>query len=90
MLAHMRTTMNLPDALFAEVKARAHEEGRTVTSVVEAALRDYIDRSLSARSREPWVLPRWDGGPPRIDLEDKDAMYEAMYGEEDARYRADR
>ncbi len=39
MLVCMRTTLNLPDALAQEAKARAEAEGRTLTSLVEEGLR---------------------------------------------------
>lgn len=44
MLRHMRTTMNLPDDLYRAARVRAAEEGRTVTSLLEEALRSLLDR----------------------------------------------
>lgn len=79
--------MNLPDALFAEVRGRARAEGRTVTSVVEEALRDYIERATTTRSASV-RLTTWDlGGPSLVDLQDKAALYEVLHGEEDELYR---
>lgn len=43
MLLHMRTTLNLPDELYRSARVRAAEEGRTVTSVMEEALRAYLE-----------------------------------------------
>lgn len=43
MLLHMRTTLNLPDELYRSARVRAAEEGRTITSVMEEALRAYLD-----------------------------------------------
>src|SRR5512135_3355652 len=39
MLTHMRTTILLPDALYRDTKAAASSSGRTVTSLIEEALR---------------------------------------------------
>lgn len=38
----MRTTLVLPDDLYREVKATAAVQGRTVTSVVEESLREFL------------------------------------------------
>lgn len=54
MLSHMRTTLNLHDDLYRAVKVRAATDGRTVTSVVEEALRTLLDEHLV--EPEPFVL----------------------------------
>jgi hypothetical protein len=63
MFQHMkRTTLILDPALYAELRRRAAAEGRTLTDVVERALR----AGLSARAggRRPRVtLPSYDLGP---------------------------
>ena len=43
MLLHIRTTMNLPDELYRSARVRAAIDGRTVTSVMEEALRAYLE-----------------------------------------------
>lgn len=43
MLLCMRTTVNLPDELYRAVRVRAAQEGRTVTSLLEEALRKALD-----------------------------------------------
>jgi plasmid stability protein len=50
----MRTTLNLPDELYRAVKVRAASDGRTVTSVVEEALRTLLAEHLAAP--KPFVL----------------------------------
>ena len=59
--------MNLPDALMAQVKQRASDEGRTVTSVVEQALWELIQRQKEPQDRHA-DLPVWDGGGPVVDV----------------------
>jgi plasmid stability protein len=76
MLVRMRTTMNLPDGLMDEVRNRARDSGRTVTSVVEEALRAFLDREPEPDPDfEP--LPTWGtpGGRMLVDLEDKEALW---------------
>lgn len=52
----MRTTLVLPDDLYREVKATAALQGRTVTSLLEECLRDYVS-SRGAPAQLP-PLPR--------------------------------
>lgn len=79
----MRTTLMLPDDLYREVKRLAADSGRTVTSVVEEALRAAV-----ARHRDDGARP---GGPafrvaavgsgglqPGIDLTDSATLLDAM------------
>jgi hypothetical protein len=79
MLICMRTTINLPDALAEAAKAKAADEGRTFTSVVEEGLRSVIDAG-SAPPTAPARLPVTGrpGGRPLIDLLDHDALWEAL------------
>lgn len=51
MLTHMRTTMNLPDDLYRSARVRAAEEGRTVTSVMEEALRSFLEKHAPKPTR---------------------------------------
>ena len=63
MLLHMkRTTLVLDPALHAALKARAAAEGRTLTDVVERALR--LGLEVRPPTRRPRVaLPSYDLGP---------------------------
>jgi hypothetical protein len=63
MLSHMkRTTLILDPGLYAELRRRAAAEGRTLTDVVERALR--LGLATRAPSRRPRVaLPSYDLGP---------------------------
>lgn len=78
MLVCMRTTVNLPDALFLAIKARAIQEGRTVTSLLEEALGDLLIKERRTHSRP--ALPS-DGEPHGrllVDLLDKEALAAAL------------
>ncbi len=78
MLVCMRTSMNLPDALLAAAKQRAARDGRTVTSLVEEALRDLLDRHPSRMTVEP--LPTYAAPDSRllVDIVDREALYAAL------------
>jgi plasmid stability protein len=75
----VRTTVDLPDDLIAEAKARAAREGRTLSEVVADAVRTSFARS-SASERRPVVLPTFKGRglQPGVDLDDTAALLEVM------------
>jgi hypothetical protein len=79
MVVFMKTTMNLPDALLGEVKRRAAVDGRTVTSVMEEALRAYLERPTVDHERVS--LPTWSGGSQDgylVDITDRDALWDRL------------
>ncbi|SDV00231.1 CopG-like RHH_1 or ribbon-helix-helix domain-containing protein, RHH_5 [Microlunatus sagamiharensis] len=77
MLMCVRTTVNLPDELYGEVRRRAADEGRTVTSFLEQALRDALARH-EAGDKPPFVVRpfRGDGVMPGVDLTSNAALLE--------------
>ncbi len=60
MLTHMRTTIDIPDALLTRARERAHAEGRTLRSVVTEALRGALDGPSGGRVEE-FELPTYGG-----------------------------
>jgi plasmid stability protein len=76
MLRHMRTSMNLPDSLLEAARERAAAEGRSVTSLMEEALRRLLEERRASVS--PPSLPTWKGGRLLVDLEDKDVLWEIL------------
>ena len=82
MLICMRTSINLPDALLTEAKARAAAQGRTLTSLIEEGLRSVLeDRATDGQPLEP--LPAF--GDPNskflIDITDREALWQALDAE---------
>jgi len=74
--------MNLPDALLTEAKQRATAEGRTLTSLVEEALRARLN-DLPRRISDTEALPSWAGDSAEghlVDLADKQALWDALDG----------
>ncbi|WP_235933945.1 ribbon-helix-helix protein, CopG family [Paramicrobacterium chengjingii] len=72
----MKTTMNLPDALMAELKKRAADENRTVTSIVEESLRRHLETERLPQHR--CALPTWRSGGYHIDVDDKNAVWDVL------------
>lgn len=67
MLSHMkRTTLQLESALYVELRRRAASEGRTLTEVVERALRAGLEAGPGGR-RTRVALPSYDLGPFLVD-----------------------
>ena len=63
MLIHMkRTTLQIDTALYAELRRRAAGEGRTLTEVLEHALRAGLAAPRDAK-RPRVALPSYDLGP---------------------------
>jgi hypothetical protein len=68
----MRTTARLDDVLLREAKRAANETGRTLTQVIEDALRESLARRKGPKAIQKVVLPTFkgDGLMPGVDLDD--------------------
>jgi hypothetical protein len=77
----VRTTIDVPDDLLAEAKARAAREGRTLSAVVGDALRGAFARADESR-RAPVRLTtfRGEGVRPGVDLDDGAALLDLLDG----------
>jgi hypothetical protein len=75
----VRTTINLDDALLAEAKQVAARTGRTLTAVVEDALRQSLHRRHQT-TRQAIDLPVFgEGGTqPGVDLDDSAALLDLI------------
>ena len=73
MVTHMKTTLELPDALFDELKATAHRSGVPMRSVVEDALRRELERRR--QPPPPFVLVDAGVGGKGIRLELADRSF---------------
>ena len=74
----MKTTLNLDEALAARLKREAARQGRTMSELVEAALR-LLFRSPKRTTDLP-ELPSFDSGGALVDAADRASLYEAMEG----------
>jgi hypothetical protein len=76
----MRTTIRLDDGLLADAKALAARSGRTLTAVIEDALREALARSRGrSRTRDVLPLSSHSGGlQPGVDLDDTAALLDLM------------
>jgi hypothetical protein len=76
----MRTTIRLNEKLLAEAKKYAAESGRTLTSVLEDALRETLARRRVRLKAKPVRLRtvKGDGVRPGVDLDDSASLLESM------------
>ncbi|HEX9892204.1 MAG TPA: ribbon-helix-helix protein, CopG family [Actinomycetota bacterium] len=82
-----RTTIRLDDQLLAEAKQLAARTGRTLTSVIEDALRQTLARGKQVRTTKPPELPTFkgDGLQPGVDLDDSAGLLDIMEAGRDPR-----
>lgn len=76
------SSTDIDDRLLIEVKTIAAASGRTLTAVVEDALRESVARRRAVTRVDRVELPTHRGGgvQPGIDLDDTAALLEAMDG----------
>lgn len=75
-----RTTIRLDEHLLREAKKLAAESGRTLTAVIEDALRAALMRRTSAANEKKWEFPTFDMGAPLpgVDINNSAALLELM------------
>ena len=77
---HMKTTVEIPDALFIAAKKRAAEERTTLRQILERSLRRELGRRMRQRTTPARHPIRWvtvDGGLPEgLNVADRAAMHE--------------
>jgi hypothetical protein len=80
MLSPMRTTIRLDEDLLARAKILATRTGRSLTKVIEDALRAALAQSRPRRRSAKIELPTSGSGGlrPGIDLDDSASLLEAM------------
>lgn len=82
----MRTTIRLDDDLLAEVRLVAARSGKTMTAVIEDALREMLARRQPMGERLPVKLTTVTGHglQPGVDLDDSAALLYIMEESDDS------
>jgi hypothetical protein len=85
-LMRMRTTVRLDPHLLAEAKRVAASSGRTLTSVIDDALRESLGRRRESPKVSRGKLPtfRGQGLRPGVNLDDSAALLELMESDRDS------
>lgn len=79
MVFHMKTTLNIDDTVMSQLKREAARQRRTMSELVEAALRSFFRSTKKTAKLAP--LPTFHGGGGQVDIADRDALYDAMEGD---------
>jgi hypothetical protein len=78
MVFHMKTTLVIDDTVLERLRREAARQGRTISELVEAALRSFLERGPARGPLPP--LPSFHGGGALVDIADREALYQAMEG----------
>jgi hypothetical protein len=78
MVCQMKTTLNIDATVMAQLKREAARQRRTMSELVETALRLLLQTQKSRHPIPP--LPSFKGGEFLVDIADRDALYQTMEG----------
>ena len=78
MVLHMKTTLNIDDGVMLRLRREAARTGRTMSELVETALRGLLQAKPAAVELRP--LPSFTSGGALVDVADREALYRAMEG----------
>jgi hypothetical protein len=78
MVFHMKTTLNIDKTVMTQLKQEAARQGRTMSELVETALRMLFQSRKRRGGIEP--LPTFRSGGATVDIADREALYHAMEG----------
>jgi hypothetical protein len=73
----MKTTLNISDVTMRELKQAAARQGKTLSELVEAAIRGLLRTQDSAPPDLP-PLPDFRSGGARVDVANREVLYEVM------------
>ncbi len=76
MVFHMKTTLNIDDQVMARLREESARQGKTITEIVESALRLLLRQQKSKKTLQK--LPSFDGGIPRVNIANREALYDLM------------
>lgn len=81
----MRTTIRIDEQLLEEAKKLAIQQKKSLTSVIEDALRESLSRKRGGGQRAPVHLITFDGKGtlPGVDLDDTAALLDLMESSND-------
>ena len=80
MVNHLKTTLNIDDTVMARLRRESVRQGRTMSELVEAALRLLFQSGKRKAKPKLRPLPSFRSGGYFVDIADRDALYDAMEG----------
>lgn len=76
MVSHMKTTLQIDDVIMSRLRREAARSGRTMSELVETAIRRLLASAPETTQLEP--LPTFRSGGALVDVADRDALYRVM------------
>jgi len=76
MVFHMKTTLAINDVAMRAIKQEAVRRGTTMSKLVEVALTAFF--RPTGRQRDLPPLPEYRSGGARVDIADRNRLYEVM------------
>ena len=76
MVSHMKTTLNISDVTMGQLKSEAVRQGRTMSELVESALRMLLAKPEPPQALPP--LPKFSSGGSRVNVANREALYDVM------------
>ncbi len=76
MVSHMKTTLNIDDQVMKRLRREAARLDTTMSELVETALRRLLTPQHSAVPLPP--LPTFHAGRTRVDVANRDTLYDQM------------
>jgi hypothetical protein len=76
MFFHMKTTLHISDPIMKQLKTESARTGKTMSELVETALRELFGKGSQSGELPP--LPSFRGGKPKANLADRDSLYTVM------------
>jgi hypothetical protein len=75
----MKTTLNIDDTVMRRLRREAARQGKTMSELVESALRLFFRVSRRKPPELP-ELPVFESGGALVDVADRESLYRAMEG----------
>ena len=80
MVNHLKTTLNIDDTVMARLRRESVRQGRTMSELVEAALRLLFQSGKRKSKPKLRPLPTFRSGGYLVDIADRNALYDVMEG----------
>jgi len=78
MVCHTKTTLQIDETVMARLRQEAARQRKTMSELVEAGLRLLFQQAKERKKKQLPRLPTWHGGKPRVDIADRNALYDLM------------
>jgi Ribbon-helix-helix protein, copG family len=87
MVFHMKTTLNIDDTVMGRLRREAARQGKTMSELVEAALRLLFHSNRQTKKKKLRPLPTFHGGAPLIDISNREELYDLFDRDRNDLYR---